>query len=309
MSHHFPDNVVAMLAKLGLLAAATASVLTLSTTALADDTTPSSTDTSIDAALEDTPSETPITESTEPATTPPFGPAETPGETPRRGTQVQLEPPPPPPMTPSAIYGRFCTSGAPIRSVSTTDKVVAFTFDDGPWPNNTQAVMSTFERYGWRANFFMIGANVIRYPDIARSVVRRGHGIAAHSVTHRYGISTIASEVSTSANIIQSTTGVRPTFFRAPGLTQSSSIDRAVYNAGMCNISTASDLGDWKSPRASSYTLCSRFNNALRPGAIILLHDGGSHSQTVNAVSCMLESVRRNGYRVVDLGALLSRRY
>jgi len=169
--------------------------------------------------------------------------------------------------------------------------------------------MSTFERYGWRANFFMIGANVLQYGDIARSVVRRGHGIAAHSVTHTYGISTIASEVSTSANIIESTTGVRPTFFRAPGLTQSSTIDRAVYSAGMCNISTASDLGDWKSPRASSSTLCSRFNTALRPGAIILLHDGGSHSQTVNAVSCMLDSVKRNGYRVVDLGALLSGRY
>ena len=101
MSHHIFDIVDAMLAKLGLLAAAAASVLTLSTTALADETSPSSTDTSIDAALEDTPSETATTESAEPVTTPAFGPADTPGETPRRGTQVQLEPPPPPPPPPT----------------------------------------------------------------------------------------------------------------------------------------------------------------------------------------------------------------
>jgi putative cell wall-binding protein/peptidoglycan/xylan/chitin deacetylase (PgdA/CDA1 family) len=216
--------------------------------------------------------------------------------------------PPPAPTEPGPVYGQYCSNGAPIRSVPTSDKVVSFTFDDGPWPTNTAAVMSTFERYGWRANFFMIGSNVLRYPDIARSVVRRGHGVAAHSVSHSYSPATIASEVGRSRDIIQSVTGVRTSFFRSPGLTLSSTIDRAVYAAGMCNISTASDLGDWRSPRASSWTLCDRVRRNLRPGAIFLLHDGGSHRQTVDAISCMLDTVRRNGYQIVDLGALLSRR-
>ncbi len=217
--------------------------------------------------------------------------------------------PQPASAAPAPVYGQYCRSGYPIRSVSTSDRVVSFTYDDGPWPTNTAAVMSTFERYGWRADFFMIGNNINRYPDIARSVVRRGHGVHAHSVTHRYGASTIAAEAARSRDILQRVTGVRSTFFRAPGLTRSSTIDRAVYAAGMCNISTGSDLGDWKSPRASAWTLCSRFKRALRPGAIILLHDGGSHRQTVDSVSCMLDHVRRSGYQVVGLGALLSRQY
>ena len=203
-------------------------------------------------------------------------------------------------------YGRFCSSGAPIRSVATGQKVVAFTFDDGPWPVNTAATMTAFERYGWRASFFMIGVNVRSYPDITRSVVERGHGIAAHSMTHSYGVSTIAREVAATGAIIQSTTGVRTTFFRSPGLTLSSTIDRAIYDAGMCNISTASDLGDWRSPRVSASTLCARYKNALRPGAIILLHDGGSHRPTIDALPCMLEYTRQQGYAAVDLGALLA---
>ena len=206
-------------------------------------------------------------------------------------------------------YGRYCSSGAPIRSVATSQRVVAFTFDDGPWPTNTADVMTRFEQYGWPATFFMIGVNVQSYPDIARSVVARGFGVAAHSMTHTYGVSTIAREVEPTAALIQSVTGVRTSWFRSPGLTQSSTIDQAVYAAGMCNISTGSDLGDWVSPRASASTLCSRYMSALRPGAIILLHEGGSHRPTIDALDCMLSYTRQQGYEVVDLGALLAGSY
>lgn len=215
----------------------------------------------------------------------------------------------PEPIAVAARYGRFCGSGAPIRSVSTSQKVVAFTFDDGPWPTNTAAVMSHMEKYGWRATFFMIGNNVRSYQSIAKSVVDRGHSVAAHSMTHRYGVSTIANEVRPSIDIIEQATGVRTSFFRSPGLTLANSIDNAVFTNGACNISTASDLGDWKSPRASASTLCQRYKNALKPGAIILLHDGGSHKQTIDALPCMLEYTRQQGYAVVDLGDLLAGSY
>ena len=116
-------------------------------------------------------------------------------------------------------YGRFCSSGAPIRSVATSQRVVAFTFDDGPSPSNTSSVMSTFERYGWRASFYVVGGSVRAYPDLARSIVARGHGIAGHSMTHQYSPSTIAREVVPTRDLIEAVTGVRTTFFRSPGLT------------------------------------------------------------------------------------------
>jgi len=210
------------------------------------------------------------------------------------------------PRASAAQYGRFCGSGAPIRSVSTTQRAVAFTFDDGPSTANTARIMSTMESYGWRATFFMVGVNVRLQPALARSIAARGHTVAAHSTTHVYSPSTLVREVPASQALIHEVTGVRPTFWRTPGLTISSSVDAAVYANGMCNISTAYDLGDWRSPRASASTLCARYRYALKPGAIILLHDGGGYRPTTDALACMLQYTRQQGYTVVHLGDLLS---
>jgi lipoprotein-anchoring transpeptidase ErfK/SrfK len=122
-----------MFAKLGLLAAATASVLTLSTTALADESTPSSTDTTIEAALQDTTvsTETVTTESTEPPTTAPFGPAEPGDQTPQRGTQKQVQPPPPPPTT-QAPWDPFrlpANSGSGRRAVYSKSQQTVWAID------------------------------------------------------------------------------------------------------------------------------------------------------------------------------------
>ena len=169
-------------------------------------------------------------------------------------------------------YGQFCTDGRPIRSVQTNQNLVAFTFDDGPWPSHTRNIMTRFEAFGWRASFFMIGQNIRNYPEIAREVVQRGHLVANHSMTHQYSPSIIAAEVAPTRQLIRDVTGVWTTYFRSPGLTPSSDIDQAVFRAGSCNISTDVNLGDWVSPRASASTLCSRFKNALHPGMIVLLH-------------------------------------
>jgi len=215
-----------------------------------------------------------------------------------RGERTQLAPLPPPP--------KICEPGALIRGVDVGDrKLVAFSFDDGPWPVNTQAVMATFEARGATATFFMIGDNVRRYPDIARDVASRGFEIANHSQTHVYRPSTIAAEVSVANETIRQATGVTPKLFRSPGLTEGSSIQAALAAQGMCNIFTTTDLGDWKSPRASSSVLCRRFASSLHNGEIVLLHDGGSHSASVQAIGCMLDVAAQRGFTVMSVGSLL----
>jgi len=121
-----------MLAKLGLLVAATASVLTLSTTALAEETPPSSAETTTEVALEGetvTPEADPTVPS-DPSTTAPFGPAE-PGDTPLRGTQKQLQPPPPPPTT-QAPWDPFklpANSGSGRRAVYSKSQQTVWAID------------------------------------------------------------------------------------------------------------------------------------------------------------------------------------
>ncbi len=215
-----------------------------------------------------------------------------------RGERTQLVPLPPPPKT--------CEPGALIRGVDVGDrKLVAFSFDDGPWPNNTQAVMATFEARGATATFFMIGNNVQRYPDIARNVADRGFEIGNHSQSHVYSPRTIAAEVPVANETIRQATGVTPKLFRSPGLTEGSGIQAALAAQGMCNIFTTTDLGDWKSPRASPSVLCRRFASSLHNGEIVLLHDGGGHSATLQAIGCMLDVATQRGFTVMSVGSLL----
>lgn len=202
-------------------------------------------------------------------------------------------------------YWRYCNNGRPIKSVKTSQKIVAFTFDDGPDETDTTKIMSSFEKYGWRASFFVIGERVNRMPSITKSIATRGHIIANHSMYHTYGVSSIISSIRPTSDAIYRASGVRTTYFRSPGLTRSTSIDTAVFNNFSCNISTDRDLGDWVSPRASAWTLCDRYKKALHSGFIVLLHDGGNHTQTAYAVPCMLAHTKAMGYTVVPLATLL----
>lgn len=222
-----------------------------------------------------------------------------------RGPMIQLTPLPPPPE-PEPEPEPQCVPGSLVRGVDTGGvKVIAFSFDDGPWPTNTRAVMSAFEARGLRATFFWIGVNVSQYPDIAREVVARGHEVGNHSMTHCYSPTTLSTEIGPANDLIERTTGIRPALFRSPGLTQGDVIQYALAMHGMCNVFTTVVLGDHLSPRRSAATLCNSFANTLHPGEIVLLHDGGSHRQTVDAVPCMLDTALRRGYRIVTVGELL----
>lgn len=212
-------------------------------------------------------------------------------------------------VAPAAASSPLCANGNPIYRVTTTKKVVAFTFDDGPSPRYTAKIMSAFESHGWRATFFMVGENIKAYPAVARSVAARGHDIGNHSMTHTYSSSAIIREIRPTNDLIKSVTGIHPAFMRPPGLLGGARLTRAIYANGMCNIATSNNMFDWMTPRPSAVTLCGRMYWALRPGAIILLHDGGSHKTTADAVPCMLRYAAAKGYTVVSLRDLLAHNF
>lgn len=225
-------------------------------------------------------------------------PADPDGLTPAvRGDRQQLVEQPPAPQ---------CTPGTIVRKVDTTQKVVALSFDDGP-VNVTRTVMDKFERRGMRTTFFVIGTQVNIYPAVAREIVARGFEIANHSVTHSYSWSKMASEVRPANDLIERVTGVRPTIFRSPGLTIAASVQAALAREGMCNIFANILTGDASMPRPSSSTICARFAGQLKPGSIVLAHDGGNHPQTIAAIDCMLDVAQSRGYEVVTVSELLTR--
>lgn len=209
---------------------------------------------------------------------------------------------------PTARADSVCTPGALVRQGRAEQPWVSVTYDDGP-DANTLAVMDAFRHHGHDgdAEFFMVGVQVQRYPDVAREVAARGFGISNHSVTHSYTPSTIASEIDRNQDLIAGITGVVPSYFRSPGLTQGAVIQNELARQGMCNVFTRFDIRDWVTPRLSASEICAAIRANVRAGDVLLLHDGGTHAQTVLATqTCLFPTLEAAGLDVVPLSQLFT---
>ena len=119
----------------------------------------------------------------------------------------------------------------------------------------------------------------------------------------------ISTEIATANAQIGAVVGVLPRLFRSPGLVKSSLIQNELARLGMCNFFGNILPGDTNLPVLSATALCNTFKAQLRPGAIVMLHDGGNHPQTVAAMTCMADHAVRNGYRMVTLSDLMGQGY
>lgn len=215
-----------------------------------------------------------------------------------RGTRQQVTPFPDPPV--------ICAPGSYVHSVDTHGaKLVAFTFDDGPGSWETSAIMTEFEKRGGRATFFQIGGMAQVYPDVAKSVVTRGHEVGNHSQSHTHIGSLLAPEVAYANAVLKSITGKEPRVFRSPGLAKSPLVQAELARLGMCNFFGSVLPGDTNLPALNAQQLCTKVRQGLHPGAIVLMHDF-HHAATVAAVPCMLDYAISQGYQLVTVSYLLS---
>lgn len=194
---------------------------------------------------------------------------------------------------------------------------VALTFDDGPDPEGTPAVLDALDRLGWSATFFMLGAQVHRYPDVARAVVAAGHEAAVHGFSHRNHLARrpadVHQDVARAASVVMTATGARPSWFRPPYgvLTLGSLI--AARRAGLRPVLWTAWGRDWEphSPAQVADTVRSQ----LSPGGTVLLHDSdcvarvaGSWRTTVQALPRLAELADQLGCTVGPLREHLARR-
>jgi len=193
-------------------------------------------------------------------------------------------------------------------------KVVALTFDDGPHPVFTPKVLDILKRYQVRATFFLIGARVERYPDIARRIVAEGHEVGNHTYSHpkdlpKEGWEEVRAELERGARAIERVTGVRPKLFRPPfGYINYRLHTLAQLKGYMVVFWTVSaDHHDAPTPKA----MAERVFRLVHPGAIILMHDGRipARWKDVAALPLIIEGLRQRGYRFVTVSELLSRRW
>jgi peptidoglycan/xylan/chitin deacetylase (PgdA/CDA1 family) len=193
---------------------------------------------------------------------------------------------------------------------------VALTFDDGPDPDGTPAVLDALDQLGWSATFFMLGRQVTRYPEVAAAVVAAGHEAAVHGFSHRNHLlrspADVYTDVVRATEVVTTTTGIRPIWFRPPYgvLTLGSLV--AARRAGLRPVLWTAWGRDWEARNPNQ--VADTVRRQLRPGGTVLLHDSdctarvaGSWQVTVQALPRLAELVDQLGCAVGSLRAHLDR--
>ena len=130
-------------------------------------------------------------------------------------------------------------------------KVIALTFDDGPWPSSTAKVLDILKKNNIKGTFFVVGQNVKTYPDLTKRVVTDGHVIANHTWHHWYhhmNAQAAAYEVANTTDIIYQTTGVKTSLFRPPGGIMSNGVAAYAKSNKYAVIMWSSDSMDYSRP-------------------------------------------------------------
>jgi peptidoglycan-N-acetylglucosamine deacetylase len=205
-----------------------------------------------------------------------------------------------------------------IFRVQTQRPVVALTFDDGPDPRFTPAVLDLLRRHGAQATFFLIGQNALAHRDLVARLLEEGHEIGTHTFDHPdlalLAPPRVDEEIERGADAIRDAGAPRPTLFRPPrGVTDEVVgvlADAERYRTIFWELTVEHYANHMPVAEAVN-----RLLERVAPGTIILAHDGGlpnridphgqDRSRTVEALPALLEGLDRKGYRIVDVSGLL----
>jgi peptidoglycan-N-acetylglucosamine deacetylase len=190
-----------------------------------------------------------------------------------------------------------------------TDKEVVLTFDDGPWPVNTPAVLKALADQCTKGLFFPIGKHASYHPEILRQVAAAGQTIGAHTWSHanlngkKISDQQATDEIEKGFSAVKLALGAAPSpFFRFPELQHRPS---AVAYLGTRNIAIFScdlDSFDYKkgsTPEKIVQTVMTKLNKLGK--GIILMHDFQKH--TAEALPELLRQLKAGGYKVVQIKA------
>ena len=174
---------------------------------------------------------------------------------------------------------------------------VALTFDDGPHPEGTPAVLGLLERAGAKATFFMVGEQVDRRPQLVAEVASRGHLVALHGYRHRLQVrmnpGETEADIARGLESLMRATESRPVLHRPPYGIYSPWGLRTVRGAGLRELLWSRWGKDWRGD-ATGESIAALASAGVAPHDVILLHDAdfysspGCHRQTARALQMIL---------------------
>lgn len=175
---------------------------------------------------------------------------------------------------------------------------VALTFDDGPYPSTTPALLAALG--GVRATFFLWGEHAAAHPGLVREIAAAGHVIGNHTWTHPHltGLSPEArdQEVRRTQDLLVSLTGVRPVLFRPPYGDTGPAVAETIAGHGLTEVLWTVDTRDWDGASADEVEAAA---SLVEPGGVVLMHEG--RPATVEAVPRILTALAARGLRPVPV--------
>ena len=205
----------------------------------------------------------------------------------------------------SAVFGPSMWRGEPGR------KAIALTFDDGPG-SSTPRFIDALAEFRVPATFFQIGANVLRHPEVARTVVAAGHEVGNHSHTHlNFALkpaALIEEDFTRAQNAIRDVTGVQPVFLRVPYGVRWFGFSEMQAKLGLMGVMWSVIGLDWKLPAAA---IADRVLSHVHDGGIVCLHDGRGTREdpdvtpTLEAVHRIVPALLEAGYHFETVSQLL----
>jgi peptidoglycan-N-acetylglucosamine deacetylase len=185
---------------------------------------------------------------------------------------------------------------------------VALTFDDGPHPEGTPAVLDLLGEANAKAIFFLIGEQVERWPEIAERIAREGHTVALHGHRHRNLLrvppKALASDLERGARTIADAAGTAPALYRPPYGIFSPAGLKLAKDLGYANLLWSRWGHDWRR-FVTPQRIAAEVTRDLEDGDVLLLHDADHYSapgcwrNMLAAMPRILEAIEKSGLKAV----------
>jgi peptidoglycan/xylan/chitin deacetylase (PgdA/CDA1 family) len=239
---------------------------------------------------------------------------------PRGGTSAPVQPPvkvaaPPPAKPPPPLSGPHSSLAGLLAALPTAagvahgnpgQRMVALTFDDGP-SGRTPAILRVLAHHHAHATFFIVGRATRGMEPLLRHMTATGNELADHTYSHADLLvlrkTKRTQELRWTRTLVERATGVRPRFFRPPYGATGTAVNRLGRSLGLVPVLWSVDSRDWQLPGTKA--IVRRVLANVKPGAIVLLHDGGGDRQeTLRALPAILRALERRHLRAVTLSRM-----
>lgn len=185
---------------------------------------------------------------------------------------------------------------------------VVLTYDDGPHPEGTPAVLDALRGGQAKAMFFLVGEQVEAYPSLVREIVAEGHVTAVHGYRHRNQMrlspGAFTADLDRALAVIGETSGEAPAYYRPPYGVFTLTGLAAVRRRGLAPLLWSKWGRDWRRGQKPA-EIAARATRGLSGGDVVLLHDAdwygspGCHLSTAAATPMVLDKLGARGLRAV----------